>query len=170
MTVKLGNTPVFPAAAHMALAIEALRQVREDQKLPFDGVTLREIAIKTALVIPETDDGIEIQLCLQPLVIASEELIWFMFSVESILNGQWTLHCEGRIAANHSVEKTERDYRSPVKTAKLTHRVSSSLKVSGPILIITRPQQMSRSWMKVALSKENHGISCIPRLSTLVCS
>ena len=115
---------MFPAAAHMSLAIEALRQIHEDQKLPFDGVTLREIIIQTALVIPETDDGIEIQLRLEPFVAASESASWHGFCVESILDGQWTSHCEGKITANLNVGKTEQDYKSPVKISRLTQRVS----------------------------------------------
>ncbi|KAL8832579.1 MAG: hypothetical protein Q9170_004823 [Blastenia crenularia] len=120
---ELGNAAVFPAAAHMALAIEALRQIHEDQKLPFQSVTLRDIDIKTALVTPETDEGIEIQLSLQQIILASEGVDWYTFSVESVLDGQWTSHCEGKIAADVTTAKTEQDYKSPVQKAKLTQRV-----------------------------------------------
>lgn len=114
---------MFPAAAHMSLAIEALRQVHEDWKLPFDGVTLREIEIKTALVIPESDDGIEIQLRLQQLTAPSDDVGWYTFSVDSVLDDHWTSHCEGKIAANLSVVRTGQDYKSPVNITKLNQRV-----------------------------------------------
>ena len=62
---QLGNVPIFPAAAHISLAIETLRQVCDIRGFEVDGVMLRDINISTALVIPETDDGVEIQLRLQ---------------------------------------------------------------------------------------------------------
>lgn len=121
--LQLGNAAVFPAAAHMSLAIEALRQIHEVHELPFDVVTLRAINIKTALVIPETEDGIEIQLRLQRFPGAPARDSWYTFFVESILDGQWTSHCEGTIAANIHITKSEQDYKSPVNISKLNQRV-----------------------------------------------
>lgn len=46
----------------MSLAIEALRQVNQTEGIEIDGVTLRDVDIKTPLVIPEKENGIEIQL------------------------------------------------------------------------------------------------------------
>ena len=119
----LGNAAIFPAAGYMALAIEAVRQIHETNDVPFEGVTLRDINIKTALVIPESDDGVEIQLHLQKVVDTSSKGSWQMFAVESLTDGRWTTHCDGMIGANINVEKTEKDYESPVKQSKLTQRV-----------------------------------------------
>ena len=120
---KLGNAAVFPAAAHMSLAIEALRQVFQTEGTEIHGVTLRDVDIKTALVIPEQDSGIEIQLRFQEKMMAEKLTTWYSFAVESITDGRWTIHCEGRIAANHSLPKSPRKLESPVNLSNLTQRV-----------------------------------------------
>ena len=84
---------------------------------------LRDINISTALVIPETDDGVEIQLRLQENLKSTATSAWYSFAVESIANDRWTLHCEGSIAACQSF--CPRDPSSPVDVTKLTQRVSS---------------------------------------------
>lgn len=122
-TFKLGNAAVFPAAAHMSLAIEALRQICQTEGAAIHGVTLRDVDIKTALVIPEKDNGIEIQLRFQELARGEKSTMWYSFAVESITAEQWTTHCEGRIAANHNVSISPRKLESPVSLSKLTHRV-----------------------------------------------
>lgn len=120
---KLGNAAVFPAAAHMSLAIEALRQICQTEGAAIHGVTLRDVDIKTALVIPEKDNGIEIQLRFQELSMAEKSTMWYSFAVESITDDRWTTHCEGRIAANHNLPTSPRKLESPVSLSKLTQRV-----------------------------------------------
>ncbi|KAI9647923.1 hypothetical protein NHQ30_004312 [Ciborinia camelliae] len=56
---ELGGTAIFPAAGHISLAIKALLQIHETKGLSFEGITLRDVDIKTALVVPENDEGIE---------------------------------------------------------------------------------------------------------------
>lgn len=107
----------------MSLAIEALRQVNQTEGIEIDGVTLRGVDIKTALVIPEKDNGIEIQLRFQELATTEKATTWYSFAVESITEDRWTTHCEGRIAANHHIPLSARKLDSPVNLAKLTQRV-----------------------------------------------
>ena len=107
----------------MSLAIEALRQVNQTEGIEINGVTLRDVDIKTALVIPEKDNGIEIQLRFQELATAEKATTWYSFAVESIMEDRWTTHCEGRIAANHHIPLSARKLDSPVDLAKLTQRV-----------------------------------------------
>ena len=107
----------------MSLAIEALRQVNQTEGIDIDGVTLRDVDIKTALVIPEKDNGIEIQLRFQELTTTEKATTWYSFAVESITEDRWTTHCEGRIAANHHISLSARKLDSPVDLAKLTQRV-----------------------------------------------
>ena len=107
----------------MSLAIEALRQVSETAGIEVHGVTLRDVDIKTALVIPEQDNGIEIQLRLQELTTSESNTSWFSFAVESITDERWTNHCEGRIAANHNLPTSPRKITSPVELSNLTQRV-----------------------------------------------
>ncbi|KAI0456725.1 lovastatin nonaketide synthase [Xylaria acuta] len=93
---KLGGSIMFPAAGHMALAIEAARQHCEVNNVNITGVTLRNIKLTTALIIPEEDAGIEIQLRLTQDT-ASEGGPSFGFTVESYSHGNWTIHSQGII-------------------------------------------------------------------------
>lgn len=119
---RLGNESVFPAAGHLSLAIEAVRQVSEARGINVDGVTLRDIAIKQALTIPESDDGIEIQLRLHQLSKSTALSAWYSFAVESISDGQWTVHCEGSITP---LQGAPRDPSSPVDVSSLTKRTAA---------------------------------------------
>lgn len=82
-------------------------------------MTFRDVAIKVALVIPDTEDGIEIQLRLNELPDGN----WFSFAVESFAEGQWGLHCEGSIAANYNVRSSAGEESHPVEKTRLTQRV-----------------------------------------------
>lgn len=97
------------------MAIEALRQVHENDNLSFDGVTISDVDINTALVVPE-GDGIEIVTCLHTTNDQS-----YTFTLESVAAEEWTLHCKGRISAN-SGSIIARDH--PVEEAALTQRAS----------------------------------------------
>lgn len=119
---SLGSEAVFPAAAHLSLAIEALRQISEVHGIKVDGVTVRDVAIKQALIIPDTDEGVEIQTRLLESSRSSSSAAWYSFAVESISNGRWTVHCEGLITPHDGLQ---RDSSSPVDVASLSKRVTS---------------------------------------------
>ncbi|KAL8981793.1 MAG: hypothetical protein Q9205_003521 [Flavoplaca limonia] len=115
---NLGGTAIFPAAGHLSIAIEALRQVHETDGEPIKGVTLRDVDIKTALVIPDNNDGVEIILRLQT---GTGKAQWHFFAVESLIDGVWTVHCEGRISAVHEPFISA---KTPVVESALSQRVS----------------------------------------------
>ncbi len=173
----------------MSLAIEALRQVNQTEGVEIDGVTLRDVDIKTALVIPQKDNGIEIQLRFQELATTEKATTWYSFAVESIMEDRWTTHCEGRIAANHHIPLSARKLDSPVDLSKLTQRVPgrrwyeafnelalntdqrSSLSTrSGQMVEIMMLRQMSRSPLKAVSWMENPVIFYILQPLTLVCN
>ncbi|KAI3326287.1 ketoacyl-synt-domain-containing protein [Xylariaceae sp. AK1471] len=112
---NLGGEAVFPAAGYLSVAIEALRQVHETDNRPFDGVRIRDVDIKTALVVPESD-GIEIVTCLHTTT--DQE---YTFTLESVISGLWTLHCEGKISAPFNSTITR---ENPIDETALTQRVS----------------------------------------------
>lgn len=122
-SMSLKSAAVFPAAAHMSLAVKALGQVYQTESSEIPGVTLRDVDIKTALVLPEKDNGIEIQLRFQELASAEKTTMWYSFAVESITDQRGTTHCEGQIAANHNLKTSPRKLESPVNLLRLTHRV-----------------------------------------------
>lgn len=115
----MGKEAVFPAAAHLSVACEALRQVFETRGLEIQSVTFRDVLIKAALAIPDDDDGIETQFRLNEL----DDGKWFSFSVESFSQDQWNQHSEGKIAANYITEAPSSESGNPVDTMKLTQRV-----------------------------------------------
>ncbi|KAI0116548.1 putative polyketide synthase [Nemania sp. FL0031] len=97
---KLESQIVFPAAAYIAIAIEALSQSRPTTHSR-PSFALRHMSISTALVIPEdeTKEKIEIHTTLSPQVFSrsSSSKFWFDFSISSFVAGQATLHCVGTI-------------------------------------------------------------------------
>ncbi|KAK8062454.1 hypothetical protein PG997_014551 [Apiospora hydei] len=79
----LGGESVFPAAGYFVMAMEAVRQVNElsSSPVPIESYVLRDVSIKTALVTPDDDDGIEALFNLRPSVHGSS---WWDWSVSSI--------------------------------------------------------------------------------------
>ncbi|KAK3399711.1 putative polyketide synthase [Sordaria brevicollis] len=112
--VRLGDLPwvkdhvvqgnmIYPAAGYIAMAVEgmkrfAARQSSGEKKVA--GYQLRDVDILNALVVPETSEGIEMQLSLRP---GSERDLstkgWTEFVVQSVtLDNKWTEHCKGLIS------------------------------------------------------------------------
>ncbi|KAK8029899.1 polyketide synthase [Apiospora rasikravindrae] len=115
----LGGESVFPAAGYFAMAIEAVRQVNELSSSPvsIQSYVLRDVSIKTALVTPDDDDGIEALFNLRPSVHGSG---WWDWSVSSI-DGERTKkdHMSGSISIN-----TRPRGKSPRETPQLPQRAS----------------------------------------------
>lgn len=97
---RLGDATVFPAAGHFSLAIEAYMQALDLEETDIAGVILRDVNIKAALIVPETDDGIEIQTNMNKVSQKESDDTWYEFTVESIDHGVWTTHSEGKIRAS----------------------------------------------------------------------
>ncbi|KAI0108803.1 ketoacyl-synt-domain-containing protein [Hypoxylon sp. NC0597] len=117
---SLGGTAIFPAAGHLAVAIEALRQVHEEEGLLFEGASLRDVAIDKALALPDNDDGVEIVITLQ-LSGSPSACGRHTFSVESLSNGEWALHCTGSVSA---AQRPAIIPRSPVDISALNQRAT----------------------------------------------
>ena len=100
------------------MAIEALRQVYETEGHPFESVTLRDVNIKTALVVPDANDGVETILRLHTAKSISG---WHLFEIESLADGIWTVHCDGRVSAAYTPIIPR---ETPVVESALTQRVS----------------------------------------------
>ncbi|KAH8195328.1 hypothetical protein TruAng_010496 [Truncatella angustata] len=96
----LGGESVFPAAGYFAMAIEAIRQINElsDSPTLIQSYVLRDVSIKTALVTPDDDDGIEVLFNLRPSVHGRG---WWDWSVSSI-DGECVKkdHMSGSISLN----------------------------------------------------------------------
>ncbi|PVH98499.1 KR-domain-containing protein, partial [Periconia macrospinosa] len=83
--------------------------------------TLHDVSIKTALVIPDDNDGIETMFTLQPSVHSDAEgLTWWNFNVSSCsTDGNWNSHMTGTIGINaHSPRPAPKEI--PAMTQRVT--------------------------------------------------
>jgi acyl transferase domain-containing protein/NADPH:quinone reductase-like Zn-dependent oxidoreductase len=99
-----GDT-VYPAAGFIAMAIEAVRQLHSSEEGSISGYLLSEVEILKALVIPESEKGVEIQLFLEAPSekrLAQGKRVFRIYSAPSGTEGTWSEMARGTIA----VEKT----------------------------------------------------------------
>ncbi|PNY28233.1 Hybrid Polyketide synthase-nonribosomal peptide synthetase [Tolypocladium capitatum] len=96
------NKVVFPGAGYISMAIEAA--IRTDEVENVKMIHVKDIVVKNALLIPSTDEGVEILLELKPATLSakSHSDTWYEFNVFSYdENADCTSHCHGLV----SVEK-----------------------------------------------------------------
>jgi len=135
---------VYPAAGYIAMAIEgiAFQAAQRHNYRPIVGYELRDVDILNALLVPETSDGIEVQLHLRPCngkVISTSG--WSEFQVQSVsADNKWTDHCKGiiwveydtggtRVATNRAA--TDQLYHQPADDSKYRIRISPEDIYSG---------------------------------------
>ncbi|KAK0621803.1 hypothetical protein B0T17DRAFT_493633 [Bombardia bombarda] len=99
---------VYPAAGYISMAIEGMVSYASWQAgdRGVVGYRVRDVEILNALLIPETSEGIELQLSLRP---CNEKVIstkgWTEFRVQSVNDdNKWTDHCNGIIMVEYSSE------------------------------------------------------------------
>ena len=94
---KIQGEIVYPAAGFLCMAIESISQVNEKNRLTVSQYNLRSIEFTTALIIPETSEGIEVQISLCPL--EKKDNTWHEFRIFSVDgSSRWTEHCRGSIS------------------------------------------------------------------------
>ncbi|KAH6854209.1 reducing type I polyketide synthase [Chaetomium sp. MPI-CAGE-AT-0009] len=99
-----GDT-VYPAAGFIAMAIEAVRQLHSSEAGSISGYQLGEVEILKALVIPEGEKGVEVQLFLEApneKTLAQGKRVFRIYSAPAGAEGTWSEMARGTIA----VEKT----------------------------------------------------------------
>lgn len=100
---------VYPAAGFCCMALEALRQLSvmqaKKQHPPPCSFTVREVSIANALIIPETDVGVEIDFSMRPEPTSSvgssatcSEFRVFSYTTQ----GGWKEHCRGLVSMTPS--------------------------------------------------------------------
>ncbi|OKL57953.1 hypothetical protein UA08_06759 [Talaromyces atroroseus] len=101
---SLGGEAVFPAAGYFSMAIEAITQLNESSTnaVNIEGFMLRDVSIKSALVTPDDDKGIEVLFSMRPsLFSAGDSNAWWDFNVSSVSEtGLWNDHMAGTISIN----------------------------------------------------------------------
>lgn len=123
---SLGGEAVFPAAGYFSMATEAISQLNEDGTNPVHvhGYVLRDVSIKTALVTPDDDNGIETVFAMQPSVYSEGEaqITWWDFNVSSISSDG---HCKDHMAGTIAINARERGQK-PRSQPNLPQRASGN--------------------------------------------
>ncbi|KAI1091033.1 hypothetical protein F5B19DRAFT_484177 [Rostrohypoxylon terebratum] len=95
---KIEETILYPGAGMLAMVLEGIRAITAD--LPgIEGYRLRDVNISSALVVPTTDDGVEVQLLMHPTdnyESKSTAKSW-NFRIVSVVGEEWRLHCSGEV-------------------------------------------------------------------------
>ncbi|KAK3343540.1 putative polyketide synthase, partial [Lasiosphaeria hispida] len=100
---------VYPAAGFVAMAIEAMRQLHTDDAGRVSGYLLREVEILKALVIPESERGVEVQLFLEPAdekTLAFGKRVFRIYSAPAGAEGTWSEIARGTIAVEKATSAT----------------------------------------------------------------
>ena len=95
---------ILPGGAYLVMAIEAINQKASISGLHVQGYTFRDITFSRVLVVPDTSDGIEVSLILQPFrqSSATASTSWSEFRVVSFGSDRKAYeHCHGLISVSH---------------------------------------------------------------------
>jgi acyl transferase domain-containing protein/NADPH:quinone reductase-like Zn-dependent oxidoreductase len=152
----LQGTIVYPGAGFICMALEGIIQAQQNNQKNITGYRLRDIDMLAALVIPEGENGVEVQLSLKP---CGDKVIdargWKEFQVFSVTQeDQWNEHCRGLVCIEYDVKsvpnapvavREKSEYRTRVSPSDVydsMHRVGIQ---HGPIFrnlkaVQARPQ------------------------------
>ncbi len=119
---------LYPAAGFMAMAIEAISQKHHSLAAETEGYRIHEMKIINALVVPETSDGVELQLSLFPsndqLPGAQQSYDFRILSVDE--NDEWHDHCAGRIGLEVKSVVSESNWKQTIIGSSQVTAFSSS--------------------------------------------
>lgn len=114
---------VYPGAGLAVMAIEAIRQISETLEVQISGYELRDVDIKTALVIPDVSDGVEVQLSLQACSDQMLENDWNQFVICSpVESGSWVEHCKGLVRVLKAVRDDTTSWNDLAGVSALSSR------------------------------------------------
>ncbi|QKX60887.1 uncharacterized protein TRUGW13939_08033 [Talaromyces rugulosus] len=119
---------VFPGAGSISMAIEGLRQMTASSGESISGYKLRDIEFMNALVIPDTTEGIEVQLSFRQCnAIELDHQSWWEYHLYSISqNGDsWIHHSKGLISADLKPSTSQGWGDAIVRSLDKDHGVSS---------------------------------------------
>ncbi|OJD18079.1 hypothetical protein AJ78_01851 [Emergomyces pasteurianus Ep9510] len=95
---------VLPAAAYLTMVTEAVRQVT-GEAVKLTGIRLKNVSIKSALVVPDTKEGVEVSLSIHPVNESNhwESTVWKWFQVCSYISAHddWIEHCSGYFSVEY---------------------------------------------------------------------
>ncbi|ODH53443.1 hypothetical protein GX48_00273 [Paracoccidioides brasiliensis] len=95
---------VLPAAAYLTMVTEAVRQVTGDA-IKLTGIRMKNVSIKSALVVPDTKEGVEVSLSIHPVNESNhwESTVWKWFQISSYISAHddWIEHCSGYFSVEY---------------------------------------------------------------------
>jgi len=102
--IKVNGAIIYPAAGMLVMAIEAAKQL-SDKTSSYNAFQFKDVSIVRALVVPQTENGVEVQIILRP---ARERmgqfLSWNEFRIYMYEADQWSLICKGSVVADITSE------------------------------------------------------------------
>ncbi|KAI5460920.1 hypothetical protein BGZ63DRAFT_445899 [Mariannaea sp. PMI_226] len=97
---------VYPGVGYIIMAIEASKQIA-DPEAKLVGFHLKDISIKSALIVPDNKEGIEVKFAMSAMDESSLEnsKIWRQWRVLTYnpVGDSWVEHCTGYIATEYEV-------------------------------------------------------------------
>nr|ALQ32778.1 putative polyketide synthase [Fusarium babinda] len=124
---RVQSTVIYPAAGYVCMAIEGACQYLETKGSKITGYRFRDIHIASALIIPDTNEGIEAQLqlrsCHDDNTLGCEG--WYEFHISSVTaTDEWSHHCRGFIAVTTSTGEPETRMADKLTKARFENKRS----------------------------------------------
>ena len=95
---------VYPGVGYIIMAIEASKQIA-DPELTLTGFHLKDLSIKSALIVPDNKEGIEVKFCMSPMDESAQasSKTWRQWRVLSYnpTGDNWVTHCTGYIETQY---------------------------------------------------------------------
>ncbi|EAS31990.3 iterative type I polyketide synthase [Coccidioides immitis RS] len=95
---------IFPGAGYLVMALEAVKQTA-GEAVEITGIRFKDVSIKAALLIPDTNNGVEVSLSVFPVNESNQwtSTVWKYFQVSSYIPSynDWVEHCSGYVALEY---------------------------------------------------------------------
>ncbi|KAF2490207.1 hypothetical protein BU16DRAFT_470125 [Lophium mytilinum] len=109
---KVTSSNVYPGMGYVVMAIEAMKQLAGPDA-NISGYRLRDVNIKAALQVPETEEGVEVAFSMRHVTESSlaGSVGWWEFRVSSYNPNTdgWNEHCRGMVSAEPATETGQVD-------------------------------------------------------------
>ncbi|KAK4941986.1 Type I Iterative PKS [Elasticomyces elasticus] len=110
---------VYPCAAYLAMAGEAVRQLNEES---FSGYSLRNVIVSTAMVLHDTKSTEIMTSFKRHRLTDTLDSSWWEFAISSYNGSGWVKHCSGEVCA--------RDEEDASSSFERPHRMARKVSIS----------------------------------------
>ncbi|KAI0198468.1 reducing type I polyketide synthase [Astrocystis sublimbata] len=138
---------VYPAAGYICMTLEAVRQLNESAEKPISSYNFKDVDVLKALIIPDTNEGVEVQIFLEPPQEGALVQDWRRFRIYSASSADdsWVENARGLVGVDFTAVG---DDSSSIKS-----RLTSSL-TSEDYPRTMNPKELFDSLHRVGI---NHG-------------